>query len=255
MIRYHAAWVLPIEASPLRDAWVAVDGSRIVAYGSAAGSRGQVDRDADDIDLGEVAVLPGLVNAHTHLELSYLREQVPAGRTFVSWIRALLSARRAYPDPLAPEILTGIDAGIAEAVRCGTAAVGDIGNTLAACRPLAASPLDGVVFYEIIGFNPADPVALVDRALDTMARAGACGRLRTSLAAHAPYSVAAALMRAIAAAVERQALETCSIHLAESVEEVEFLRTGKGAWRELLEELEVWNPAWEAPGVSPVQYV
>jgi cytosine/adenosine deaminase-related metal-dependent hydrolase len=255
LIRYHAAWVLPIEAAPLRDAWVAVDGGRIVAYGSHAGSRGAIDRDTQEIDLGRVAVLPGLVNAHTHLELSYLRERVAAGRTFVSWIRALLSARRAYADPLAPEILAGIDAGIAEAVRCGTAAVGDIGNTLAACRPLAASRLAGVVFYEIIGFNPDDPVAPIARALNAIARAGVGGNVRASLAAHAPYSVAPAVMRAIADAVEREGLETCSIHLAESVEEVEFLRTGKGPWRELLEDLGVWNPAWKVPGVSPVQYV
>jgi cytosine/adenosine deaminase-related metal-dependent hydrolase len=255
LIRYHASWVLPIEASPLRDGWVAVGGGRIVEYGSHTGAREPVYRGADDIDLGNVAILPGLVNAHTHLELSYLRDQVPAGRTFVSWIRALLSARRAYADPLAPEILAGIDAGIAEAVRCGTAAVGDIGNTLAACRALAASPLDGVVFYEVIGFNPGDPVAPVTRALDAIARAGVGGRLRASLAAHAPYSVAPGVMQAISAVLERDDLETCSIHLAESVEEVEFVRTGEGPWRELLEDLGVWNPAWAVPAVSPVQYV
>ena len=79
--------------------------------------------------------MPGLVNAHTHLELSYLREQVPAGSSFVAWIRAVMAARRQYPDPKAPAILDAIDRGIAEALRSGTAIVGDISNTLVTFEP------------------------------------------------------------------------------------------------------------------------
>jgi len=162
--------VLATGAPPLRDGWVAIADQRIVAYGSDA-ERGESSRaQARDIDLGNVAILPGLVNAHTHLELSHLRGRVAAGRTFVSWIRALLAARRGDPGPDAPEILAAIDEGIAEAIRCGTAVVGDISNTLATCAPLAASDLDAVVFHEIIGFNPDDPIALVNRAATAIRR-------------------------------------------------------------------------------------
>jgi cytosine/adenosine deaminase-related metal-dependent hydrolase len=255
LIRCHASWILPIGAPPLRDGWVAVDDGRIVAYGAERGRPESTAPQGSTIDYGASVILPGLVNAHTHLELSHLGGRVPAGRTFVSWIRALLAARRGDLDPNTPEILAGIDAGIAEAVRCGTAAVGDISNTLATCRPLAASALDGVVFDEIIGFNPVDPIALVDRAVEAIRVVNATGRGRASLAAHAPYSVAPAVLKAIAAAVHRDGLHPCSVHLSESVEESEFLRTGDGPWRELLEGLGVWNPAWVAPGVSPVQYL
>jgi len=255
LIRCHARWILPIGAPPLRDGWVAIADQRIVAYGSDA-ERGESSRaQARDIDLGNVAILPGLVNAHTHLELSHLRGRVAAGRTFVSWIRALLAARRGDPGPDAPEILAAIDEGIAEAIRCGTAVVGDISNTLATCAPLAASDLDAVVFHEIIGFNPDDPIALVNRAATAIRDVTATARGRTSLAAHAPYSVAPAVLQAITAAVDRDGLACCSVHLAESAEEVQFLRSGDGPWRELLEDLGVWNPAWVAPGVSPVQYL
>ena len=116
MIRCHASWVLPIGAPPLRDAWVAIDGDRIVAFGSNA-QAGQSADHAREIDLGEVAIVPGLVNAHTHLELSYLRGRVPAGQTFVAWIRAVIASRRDR-GPNAPEIVAD-DAGIAEAIRCG----------------------------------------------------------------------------------------------------------------------------------------
>src|SRR5437763_11097147 len=165
MIRYHAAWILPIAEPPIRDGWFAVDRGRIVAYGSLgpAGRRGLSDG-AREVDLGDVAVLPGLVNAHTHLELSYLRDEVPPASTFVAWIRGVMSARRQRPDPKAPEILAAVERGIAEAVACGTAIVGDISNTLVTFDPLARSPLAAVVFYELIKFNTADPAAFVEAA-------------------------------------------------------------------------------------------
>jgi cytosine/adenosine deaminase-related metal-dependent hydrolase len=233
---------------------VAFEGNRIVAYGR------DVDRDesartsARDVDLGNTAILPGLVNAHTHLELSYLHRQVPGGESFVSWIRTVMAARRDRPDPNAADILDAIDDGIGQAIRCGTVAVGDISNTLTTCAPLAASALDGVVFCEIIGFNPQDPIALVERAREAIRDAIARTGCRASLAAHAPYSVAPAVLRAIAAAVDRDGL-ACSVHVAESRHEVEFLHAGGGPWRALLEDVGAWNPAWVPPGVSPVRYL
>ena len=230
-------------------------GDRIAGCGSAAEPFRAMAGPLRDVDLGHVALLPGLVNAHTHLELSYLRNRVPAGASFVAWIRAMMAVRRAHPDPNAPEIMAGVEQGIAEALRCGTAAVGDISNTLVTSRPLASSLLDGVVFNEVIGFNPEDPEALVASAADAVRAVNADGRGRASLAAHAPYSVAPAVMRAIAAAVDRDRLPACSVHLAESAEEVEFIRTGQGPWRQLLEDFGAWNRAWTVPGVSPVHYL
>jgi 5-methylthioadenosine/S-adenosylhomocysteine deaminase len=87
LIRCHAPWVLPIGAPPLRDGWVAIEDDRVVAYG-ADSDRGQAaTAPARDIDLGHAAILPGLVNAHTHLELSHLRGRVPAGQSYRRWDR------------------------------------------------------------------------------------------------------------------------------------------------------------------------
>ncbi len=120
--------------------------------------------------------------------------------------------------------------GSREAIRCGTAAVGDISNTLATCAPLAASALDGVVFYEIIGFNPQDPIALVDRARggDPRARAprAAAGRAwpPTRRIRWRP-PCCGRLPQPSSATACRPAASIC----AESAEEVEFLRTGGGS--------------------------
>src|SRR6185503_15195382 len=99
---YRADWVLPIAAPPIRDGWVAVDEGRIVASGSPpAPARGGAQE-------GAVAILPALINAHTHLELSYMRGLVPPAASFDTWVRALIALRASYPDPLAVDVIHAI---------------------------------------------------------------------------------------------------------------------------------------------------
>lgn len=248
MIRYRAAWVLPIAAPPIRDGWVDVERGRIVGVGATAlhGS------DRPVRDLGAVALMPGLVNAHTHLELSHLRDQIPVSDQFVSWVRGVMASRRARPNPSADEILDGIRMGIDEAVRCGTVLVGDISNTLVPYAPLADSELAATLFYELIRFNAADPAGLVADACARLDSLAPTGDVRPTLAAHAPYSVAPSVFTAIRAAMDRWPLRPCSVHLAESREETEFIAEGTGEWRTFLEQVGSWDPAWTPPRLSPV---
>lgn len=257
MIRYHAPWILPIVEPPIRDGWIVTDRGRIVAYGpyGAVTRRAPSHAESHEIDLGEVAVLPGLVNAHTHLELSYLRDEVPPASTFVKWIGAVIAARRQRRSPSDPQILDAMERAIADSTAFGTALVGDISNTLVSFPALARSPLAAVVFFEVLGFNVTEPDAIVEYAFREIEALGSTDRLRASLAAHAPYSVAPLVFRAIRKAVDRAPFAPCSVHLSESAEEVEFIRTGGGPFRRLLEEGGFWNPAWTAPGVSPVQFL
>ena len=255
LIRYHASWVLPITESPIRDGWVAVDRGRVVAVG-----RQSANRSEPEVDLGRVALLPGLVNAHTHLELSYLRDEVPPASEFVTWIRGVMAARRQHPDPRDRQITEAIEDAIVEATATGTAIVGDISNTLATYEPLARGPLSAaVVFYELIRFNADDPEAFVDgaqREIEALrSDEDRSDRIIPTLAAHAPYSVAPLVFRFIRQAIDRHPFAPCSVHVSESAEEVEFIRSGQGPWRALLEELGVWNPAWSPPGGTSVQFL
>ena len=240
---------MPVAAPPVRDGWVAVEQGRIAGVGR--------NRDAatPEQDLGSVALLPGLVNAHTHLELSYLREQVPPAHAFLSWIGNVMAARQQRPDPRASEILDGVRAAIAEAVRSGTALVGDISNTLVTFAPLIDSPLGGVLFFELIRFNAPDPIALVEEACQKIDALPLNPRVKPSLAAHAPYSVAPLVFRAIRDAIDRRPFVPCSVHLSESAEETEFIETGGGPWRAFLEAVGSWDPAWTPPGVTPVRFL
>lgn len=199
-------------------------------------------------DLGNVAILPGLVNAHTHLELSWMRGQVASGGSMPAWAASLMTTRRIVSDE-SPE---PIAAAIAEAHASGTCLVGDVTNTFATYAPLMDSELSAALFRELTGFSSPDPAAQVDAVAGQIADLTPIAWLRPSIVPHAPYSVSPALMQAIARWSTGRPL---SIHLGESQQEVEFLRDGTGEWRTLLDALGVWNPAWAAPACGPVEYL
>jgi len=199
--------------------------------------------------------MPGVVNAHTHLELSYLRDAIrPAGR-FLDWIDGLMARRREFPDPADPKIVEAAKDGIREARAAGTALVGDISNTLITVPLLAEGELPGVVFYELLRFNEPDPVGRVQRARQQLESLPKYPDVRTTIAPHAPYSVAPLLFRAIRADLDRHPFERSTVHLGESPEEVEFVRAGTGAWRTLLQKIGTWTDEWKPPGTTPVAYL
>lgn len=241
MISYRARWVLPIAQPPIRDGVVTIDRGLVAAVSDDA-SKGNVN------DLGSVAVLPGLVNAHTHLELSWMRGQVPPAASMPKWAAALMALRRTVshepPEPIA--------AAIAEARASGTALVGDVTNTFATYDWIADSDLSAMVFRELLGFSVADPEAVVEAAAGQIASLTPIAWLRASVVPHAPYSVSPGLFEAIA---RRAGERPISLHLGESHAEIEFLRDGSGEWRALLEALGVWNDRWTPPACGPVEYV
>ncbi len=251
MIRYRAEWILPVADDPIRRGWVSVEGGRIAGVGTGAPD--------GCVDLGRVAVLPALVNAHTHLELSYLRGRVPSGGRFTDWIRTLMAMRRRYPHPAAPEILAAGRTAIRDARASGTGLIGDISNTLVTVPLLREAGMPARVFYELLGFNVPDPegrVRLARETVDTLRAPEPPHRdVRISLAPHAPYSVSPALFSALRTDLDAHAGDVSSVHLGESPAEVELLHTGGGVIRTTLEELGVWTDEWRAPGVSPVAYL
>ena len=198
---------------------------------------------------GTVGVLPGLVNAHTHLELSWLRDQVPPASQFTDWVED------AHRDRGRPDAGCGRTirrrrsiAAIAEARASGTVAVGDISNTLARSARCATQRLGGVVFHELLGFNERRPARWSTTARATRDAAAARPASRVSLAPHAPYSVSPRAVRARFAPRSTATVPIMSVHLGESAEEVEFLATGSGPWRAMLEELGAWTRRLAPPG-------
>lgn len=256
MIEYRAQWVVPVATPPIVHGAVVVEGDRVVAVDRSRAIPVRSPKDAGTVvDLGRVAILPGLVNAHTHLELSWLKGRIPPVSSFPAWIRHVLSARREQGRAGGASDLAAMDSAIDEARRFGTILVGDISNTLLTFDRLIARSMRAVVFHELIGFNPPDARAMVDDARSRIDRLGSARGQRATLAAHAPYSVSPDLFRCIDEEVARLPSVPTSVHLAESVAEIEFLHTGTGPWRELLEELGGWDPSWRPPDCGPVEYL
>ena len=151
MATFKAAWILPVSAPPIRGGWVAIDGNRIAATGGPDAAKA--------IDLGQVAVMPALVNAHTHLELSFLHERIPPGDSFNEWVQALMALRREYPDRTDSRILEAARRAIGEARAAGTGLFGEVSNSLVTVPLLREAGVAAQVFYELTGFNVASSLS------------------------------------------------------------------------------------------------
>jgi aminodeoxyfutalosine deaminase len=248
LILYRAGWILPISRPPIRGGFVGTSAGRIVSVSADAPDVSSLSERIETIDLGNVAILPGLVNAHTHLELSWMRNRIPPSDSMPVWASKLMALRREQgSDPPQP---------IAEAIResraAGTALVGDVTNTLAAHDLLSSSRLSGAVFHELLGFNSPSPRQVVEAAQAALSRLAPNPAWRRSIVPHAPFSVSPALFEAIRNAAGDLPV---SVHLGESREEIEFLEGGTGAWRELLGRIGAWNEQWRPPGCGPVEYL
>jgi aminodeoxyfutalosine deaminase len=238
-----AAWVVPVSRPPIRDGRVAVQDGRVTWVGGP-GDAGAPEGEVHDLGLG--VLLPGLVNAHCHLELSHLKGRLDRSGGFAHWVEDLVATRgRDGPGP----VRAATARGIREVEGTGTVAVGDVSNELSHLDLLARSSLTAVVFHELLGWNPARASVIVEEA-DARRRGPQGGGVEVRLAAHAPHSVSPELFAEL---VKRGG--PAAIHLAESAEEARFLLRGDGAWMRFLERRGLGDLPFDPPGVSPVRYV
>lgn len=243
---YRAAWVLPVTSPPIRDGFVAVRDGVVTAVGP------MIERPREsaavEIDLEATILMPGFVNAHTHLELSHLEGSVPGDRGFVTWVEDQLRVRA---ERSAGEVPSAIRKGIAAMQAGGTVAVADVSNSLATVGPLRESGMHALVLHEILGFDPAKASHILQQTKAARAALPPSPNplVRIAVAAHAPHSISKELF-----ALLMSDGGVKSIHVAESRSEDEFLRDGSGEWREFLDR-RVGPVAFDAPNATPVQYL
>lgn len=253
MTVFRAAWICPITRPPLDHGWIAIENGRVAGVGSDL-------RDAprhDVRDLGNVAVLPGLVNAHTHLELSWLRGRVPPAATFMDWIKQLFLTRGGkHERPDDPLVVNAARAAMHELRACGVSALGDISNSLATVAPLKQEGLRGVVFHELLGFNlPHGRRIAETRSARDAAREQGGDEVQVSVAPHACYSVSPEMFRAIRTELDEASTQVTSVHVGESESEMEFLERGTGPWPGMLRWVGSWVEGWQPPGCGPVEFL
>jgi cytosine/adenosine deaminase-related metal-dependent hydrolase len=232
-----ARWVFPVSGPPLERGTVSIRGERIVAVEP----RGQ--RQADH-DLGNSAVLPGLVNAHTHLDLTGLRGQVPPSPDFTGWLRAVVQHRRGRPPE---QVQTDIREGLAESLRYGTTLLGDIAAAGATWPVLSHAPLRAVVFHEVLGLPKERAKRAWFDLLVSLREHAPTPTCRPGISPHAPYSVHRSIIRAAA-----HTGLPMTIHLAETAAELELLQEHRGPFVPFLTELGVWDPTGLVNGLDEV---
>ncbi|MBU4357508.1 MAG: amidohydrolase family protein [Proteobacteria bacterium] len=241
-------WVLPVSGPPIRDGAVVVAGDRIAAVGPAAevlaGFTGMI------CDHGDGAILPGLVNCHVHLEFSALAGKVAPQARWEDWLEATLATYGA----LSPEeIEAGIALGMEALWQSGAVLVGEVTNTGASWPHLETGPLAYHLFYECLGFDLVETFDLPEK-FPFFGRPEVAAAARVSAAAHAPYSVSAALFRAVAEwNTARSGLQM--VHLAESQAEIDFLARGNGFFEGLLKRRGRWVQDFQPPGPGAAAYL
>lgn len=231
---YRAPWVLPVTAPPISDGAVLVEHGRIRAVGPAAeiAPPGGATP-AREVRLDDCVLLPGLVNAHAHPELTVFRGLLE-DRPFAEWISALLAIKRAAALGEEEYRLSALW-GCVEAARAGITTLAATEDSQAALDALSAVGLRGIAYREVF----APDAALAARAAESLEakiaamRERATELVRVGISPHAPYTVCDDLYRAAAELAAKEGLPL-ACHAAESAEEDELVRRGEGPFADAL---------------------
>jgi 5-methylthioadenosine/S-adenosylhomocysteine deaminase len=249
---YSAGWVLPMFAAPIADGAVAVEGTSIVGVGA----RGKVQArfgDASLSNFGDAAIIPGLINSHSHLELTAMRGFLETEESdFFAWLKKLTVARLERMN--SEDIYTSALWGVCEAARAGVTCFGDASDSaVTSMRAVQAAGLRGVIFQESFGPDPTLVRENVQKLKDKVAelRTLETKLVRAGVSPHSPYTVCGAQLESISDLAATNGLPLM-MHAAESAAEELFVRDGQGMFAEGLARRGIGS---EARGVSPLQYL
>jgi len=225
----RARILLPVSGPPIEDGAVIIAGNRIRSVTPFSALRPQVRKQA--LDLGDVIMLPGLVNAHCHLDYTDMAGELPPPRTFTDWIAAITAVKAdwSYSD-YARSWLHGAH----QLLKHGTTTVGDI-EAMPDLLPEVweGTPLRVISFLEMTGIKSRRPPREILREAVAKIESLKHPRHRAALSPHAPYSTRAELLR-LTARISRQRKIPASIHVAESLQESEMFLHARGRMHDWL---------------------
>lgn len=232
----------------------------------AIGSREEVEAhpeagrsDTQRIDAQDKVAIPGLVNAHTHLDLTHIGPMpFERGQSFVDWVDMIRSGRVSTPEAIAHSVRDGA----ARSLSGGVVAVGDIAGVfgLEALRALAGTRLSGLSAIELFGIGNRQDLVLgmLDRlASEAEGITAASGQVAWTWQPHAPYSVGPRLYERCAQWCTELGLPMMT-HLSETPEELRFISSGDGLQRDMLVRLGAWDETCAESigrGQTPVAYL
>lgn len=242
--RLKAKWIIPVDRPPIENGLIEIVNGVITAVRAAAPHEAATDQ-------GDVAILPGLVNAHAHLEFSLVEQPFQPALPFTDWIRSLVAYRRREFTPTSTVQRDALRAGSTETESSGTTLLGEITttgwdeSTLPTHRPRI------VAFRELIGLRAEAIEIQIELAEEWLARGGQTKRVTYGLSPHAPYSVAPELLHRSVELAKRFDVPV-AMHLAETREELKFLTDGSGPFVEMLKSFGAWPEEGLPTGRRPL---
>ena len=246
MITIQARFVVPINGPVIENGAVVIRGDRIADVCPVREAPTE-----NRVDYGDAVILPGFVNAHTHLELTHLAGRVPPSTNFTDWLSRLMDAARDQP-PNCENVQSAVRDGIAQSLRAGVTTVGDISRFPDWTRPvLASSPLSSVSFGEVVAIGTRREL-LEERLSAALDQRYATDRLDIGVSPHAPYTVEPVGLKECALRARRENAPIC-IHVAETSEEEQFTLNGSGAFADYLKSLDTWDDSIPISGVRPIE--
>src|SRR6266481_5354003 len=248
---YSARWVLPIISPAIEDGAVAFEKSTIIAVAPRTEIVSRFPN-ARAEDFGQTAILPGLINAHSHLELTVMRGFLESEEgAFAAWLRKLTTARMAMTGE---DLLVSATCGASEAARAGVTCFGDSSSSATqVMKALRDVGLRGTVYQESFGPDPKLATENVLRLREQIAemRDDENDLVRAGVSPHAPYTVSASQLELISRLAIDQKLPLM-MHAAESQAEKHFMLDGLGRFAEGLKARGI---EWQAPGISTIEYL
>lgn len=231
--RLKAKWILPVDRPPIENGLIEIVDGVITAVRAAE------PHEAAAEDLGDVAIIPGLVNAHAHLEFSLVEQPFQPALPFTDWIRSLVAYRRREFTPTSTTQCLALSVGATEADESGTALLGEIATSGWGEVALPMHCPSIVAFRELIGLRSEIVELQLELAEEWLARGGQSERVTYGLSPHAPYSVAPELL-CLSVELAKRFDAPVAMHLAETREELEFLADGGGPFVEMLRSFDAW---------------
>jgi cytosine/adenosine deaminase-related metal-dependent hydrolase len=223
----RARTVVTMDGPPIENGAVAVSGDRITDVGKFSEISKRHSRE-DVVDLGEQALLPGIINVHCHLDYTCLRGKIPPQKSFTDWIHAI-NAEKAKLSP--EDYVASIKDGFVEAKQFGTTTIANLTafpELVSKVRP----PIRTRWFAELIDVrDPSRADEVVDLAVQNLKSQEHWG-----LAPHAPFTASANLYRHCQHIAQRENV-LLTTHLAESEEEMSMFRDAKGPLFDFLKEI------------------
>lgn len=244
-----AKWIYPVSSPTIEDGVLIIENGKILKLGH---------RDefldiyiAHTIDLPHHIVMPGLINAHAHLELSNLKGNISNSLRFAGWIKEVVKYTK---DANIEQFKDAVGAGLDELISHGVTTIADISISGSSLDLFRDKKIRGVVFHEIVGFEEKEAEDRIAQLKEKIETVYSTELISIGISPHSIYSVSPLLIKKAHNMAEKYKLPV-AMHIAETCEEIDFTYGRDGDIKDLLFHLDKWDERWKAPECSPITYL